>query len=311
MDHEIIPPVDQLLSPMRISLSILLAVIIVACSTSCSETSVEPYELRIAQLTAERDSIARQAQQTSTEHQELMSYITGIESALDSISQGEQLLTARPSMGEKALTRTQIRDRIKLFGDLIKRQKDYIKTLEDSLRNNRSGASHLLTTITTLRQQLENKDRELAKLRAALNDQRFTVTQLQQTVTALNEDYNNLEEKNERLQTAMVTQNATINRGYILVADKKKLKELGILNGGGFLKKKTIDYSAFKEDAFEAVDMRTFKSYDIKSKKAKLLTPAPANSYKLEKVSKDNWQLTILSPADFWNISTFAVIQTD
>ena len=221
------------------------------------------------------------------------------------------MLTLRPGPGEKPLTRGEIRERVKNFGELLNRQKEYIKMLEDSLRNNHSGASHLLSTITTLRQQLENKNRELAKLQIALKNERTTVAQLQETVNALNEDYNNLEEKNEHLQNAMVVQNESVNRGYVLVADKKKLQQIGILSGGGFLKKKSIDYSAFKEDLFEPVDMRKFTSCDITGKKAKLLTPAPAGSYRLEKIGNTQWKLVVTSTADFWSISTFVVIQTD
>lgn len=290
----------------RYSFTILLLGLMVSC-----QDNSEAYEKRISELIQERDSIAENARQNDAEHQELMSYITGIESALDSISQEEKMLTMKPGIGEKPLTRMEIRERVRNFGKLLQRQREYIKILEDSLRNSRSGAAHLLSTISTLRQQLDAKDKELAKLQSALRNERATVSQLQETVSSLSEEFDKLEDQNTELQKAMLIQNEVVNTGYVLVDNKKKLEQLGILSGGGFLKKKSIDYSAFKESVFQSIDMRTFSGMDIIGKKVKLLTPAPPKSYRLEKIEKNKWKLIIVSPADFWSVSTFMVIQTD
>ena len=255
-----------------------LAVSMLSCSNNAE------YENRIAALTHERDSISAMANASKAEYEEVYRYITGIENALDSIATEEKILTLGKAEGDRPFTRMELKERVQKFGLLLQRQREYIRSLEDSLRNTDGTASHLLGMITTPRQQLDAKDSELVRLRSALQNERKSVAQLQESFGALAETNQHLEVKNSQLEQAMVMQNEAANIGYVLIKSKKELEKLGILSGG-FLKKTKINYSAFNSEAFRQVDIRSFTNFTIDSKKAKLITPAPAGSYKLEKTA--------------------------
>lgn len=294
----------------HIILQMLALAAIVSALWGCTDT--RGYEARISELTRERDSIAAGAQSERHEHEELMSYIKGVELALDSIAREEHMLSIGKGEGDRPFTRVEMKERVVAFGELLARQRAYIAALEDSLsRKNGGSATHLLTTISTLRKQLDAKDEELARLRTALRNEKTSAAQMQEIIGVISESNSRMAAENEELTHALVAQNEAANVGYTLVARKAELEKLGILTGGGFLKKKKLDYGAFREDAFKTVDIRTFEGTTIKGKKAQLLTPAPSGSYSLQKTGKDEWTLRVLSPADFWSVSAYMVIQTD
>ena len=287
--------------------TILMMGVCLLASVSCNDKSQN--DAQIVELTRERDSIATLADNLNQEHQELIGYIQEIEKAIDSVAYEEKILIIGKDEDNRPLSPKQMRERVKAFGKLIQRQRQYIKNLEDSLANKSGSPAHLLSIITSLRTQLEAKNSELDKLRVALKNEKATTAQMQQIIGSMDQTNKLMASENAQLTSALVAQNEAANIGYKLIATKSELEKLGILSGGGFLKKKKLDYSAFNQDNFESVDIRYYDSHVIKAKKVKMLTSAPKNSYTLTKISNDEWQLKILSPADFWSISNFMIIQ--
>lgn len=273
---------------------------------SCSHNK---YADENERLRAQCDSLSNLASQSGEEYQDIMQYITTLEVSMDSIAECESMLTITSE--EKNLTREKLRERVNTFGNVLRRQKEKISVLEDSLKSARGASSHLLSIVTSLRAQLDAKDRELAELTANLNNSKKTISELQTSFKRVAEANTELSQKNEVLETVVETQNNAINTGYILIATKKELREQGILEKAKFLKKSNVIYSSFNSADFKTVDIRTFSGTTIYGKKPKLLTAAPSSSYTIEKINKNEWEFRILSPADFWSISNYLVIQTD
>ena len=90
---------------------------------------------------------------------------------------------------------------------------------------------------------------------------------------------------------------------------KKELKELGLLTGG-FLKKTKVDFSKIDKSLFKSVDIRETEKIDIPAKNATVMTPQPSDSYRIDKVYKNN-VLTITNPEKFWGVSDFVIIEID
>lgn len=279
-------------------------------TAGCSNNSSEQYQQQIAKLQQEKDSIAEIAEIVTNDYNEIFGYISTLETAMDSIAECELILN-RSINREGGLTRAQIRENILNFGAILQRQRDYIKALEDSLNLSHGSASHLLTIVTTLRQQLDKKESELNRLKASLNDSRRSVNELQRSLAVISEKNNQLEEKANILENAVKEQSAAINIGYLLIAPKKELQEKGILTKGNLLKKSKVDYSAFNDKYFKEIDIRNFKTYIFSAKKPKLITPAPISSYTISRINAYEWQIDISSVADFWSVSNYLVIQTD
>ena len=114
----------------------------------------------------------------------------------------------------------------------------------------------------------------------------------------------------DSLQTLVEKQDSILNVCYILVGTRIELKELGIISGGPF-RKMEVDPSALDERHFTSVDMRQVTEIPIPfSKKARLLLPAPADSYHFERGDTGNiTTLVIDNPTRFWSLSRYQVIQ--
>lgn len=291
---------------LRIIHLLLTASVIIIVASCTNRTS---YEAKILELTHERDSLNERADSTEKEYNTLISYLSKVETALDSIAQEENMLSIKN--GEIQLSRMELKERVYNFGLLLQRQRAYIQSIEDSLRTTKGSTTHLLTMITTLRQQLDSKEQEIKQIKLALQSERRSVADLQKSLNTLSQSKTQLEMQNQQLEQVMQTQNKAINIGYILIASKKELESLRILTKGGLFKKQKLNYSAFKEDIFNEIDMRNLSPINITGKNAKILTPIPKESYTMNKTSKDQWILKIISPADFWSVSNYLVIQTD
>ena len=67
----------------------------------------------------------------------------------------------------------------------------------------------------------------------------------------------------------------------------------------------------FEMNYFTTGDKRTLNSIDLHSRKAKVLTNQPADSYTITDAPNGNKVLKIQNPARFWSVSNYLVIQVD
>ncbi len=108
-------------------------------------------------------------------------------------------------------------------------------------------------------------------------------------------------------EEVLVQQDALLNEGYVKIGSKAELKAAGLLTGG-FLKKNKVDMSSIDKSLFQKVDIRHVTEIPIPSKKPKLLSPAPADSYHFE-TDGGSSTLVITNPTRFWSVSNFLIIQ--
>ena len=74
--------------------------------------------------------------------------------------------------------------------------------------------------------------------------------------------------------------------------------------------KKGLDFTKIDKSLFRAVDIRDVEKIDIPAEKAKVMTPQPENSYRIDKIGKNN-VLSIINPEKFWGVSNFVIIEID
>ena len=163
------------------------------------------------------------------------------------------------------------------------------------------------TILASLKQQLAQKDEEIAMLRKQVDDQSVDISNLKQ-------NFENLQQRNEMQaglivsqQETIISQDASLHTAYIKIGTKKELKEAGLLTGG-FLKKTKVDFTKIDKSLFKAVDIREVEKIDIPARKAELMTPQPKDSYRIDKVNNNN-VLSIINPEKFWGVSDFVIIQ--
>ena len=277
----------------------LVAATIIVMATSCNGGS--------ASMKEQLDSLQTAYEQRDAEYNELNDYLGVIATGLDSISLQEgQLLKNDES---PTLNREQIKKNLDAYKQTLENQRQRIAVMEKKLQTNQKYSAHLRSIIATMKQQLAQKDEEIANLRKLVDDKNTDIAKLKENVA-------NLRQHNE-MQAGLIasqaetisSQDASMHTAYIKIGTKKELKELGLLTGG-FLKKTKVDFTKIDKSLFKAVDIRNADKIDIPAKKAKVMTPQPEDSYRIDQVHK-SLVLSVINPDRFWGVSDFVIIQID
>lgn len=270
---------------------------------SCGESGKEKSQRKII------DSLELVNSQGRMDYADLQEYLSVIAEGLDSISIEEHELLANNTTGEnRGLNRQRMKQNLNHVREILARHRDRIVELEKQLENSEGDAKNLRIILTSLRLQLETKDRELAQLKADLEDNRKSIAMLTTQVQQISEEKEAQAQTIIDQQETINRQTETINRGYVKIASKKELNDSGLLTGG-FLKKKKLDYSKMDLSLFQTVDIRTFKSVNL-PKKSKIISSVPSGSYSIENTPNGD-VLQITDPDKFWSVSNILIIQTN
>ena len=253
------------------------------------------------------DSLQTAYEQRNADYNELNEFLGVIATGMDSIALQEgQLLKNDES---PALNREQIKKNLEAYKQTLDNQRQQIDILDKKLKTNQKYSTHLRSIIATMKQQLAQKDEEIANLRKMVDDKNVDINRLKENVTTL-------QQRNEMQaglivsqQETIIEQDAKIKTAYLKIATKKELKEQGLLTQK-FLGKAKVDYAKLDKSLFKAIDKSETTKIEIPAKEAKLMTPQPSDSYRIDKVYKNN-VLTITNPEKFWGVSDFVIIQID
>ena len=272
---------------------------------SCKNNSIDA-----TSLLEERDSLINISCKQEEELNMLTSVMNSIYTTVDSITQQEKYIyiAKENNVRNKKL----LMEQLTFLGELLERQRNVIKQLSDSLVNDSlnmiPSKKKLLSIISFLEAQLEEKDITINNLRREISRNNTNITQLKKTVVNLETNISDLTEKNEAQLKALEVQNEMLNMGYFIVGTKNELKEAGIIKTNLFNIKLDIDPSQI--DKFTAVDLRNFNEITIKSKKIKVLSQMPKSSYEIKNNNDNTSTLVIINTDEFWHFSNYLVIQS-
>lgn len=264
----------------------------------------------------ERDSLIQENQANKEELAELNSIISTVSAGLDSISIQEGILYSGKTRDGVALNRNQIIANINSMAEILKRQREKIQSLQDSLavrsaNPNKSSQSieKLQNVIAFLNKQLAEKDNEIQSLRRDVNSKNRDITQLRSSLSDMRTRAEKAENRTQVVTEALAKQDEMINECYIKIGTKKQLVASGLLKGG-FLQKKKVNYEGVDKSKFNPVDIRKFREITLKSSNPKILTPQPSNrSFHFEENGDGTCTLVISNPTLFWSVSNYLIIQ--
>ncbi|WP_337486360.1 Cbp1 family collagen-binding glycoprotein adhesin [Prevotella sp.] len=264
----------------------------------------------------ERDSLIIENQANKEELAELNSIISTVSAGLDSIAIQEGILYSGKTRDGVALNRNQIIANINSMAEILKRQREKIQSLQDSLamrsaNPNKSSQSieKLQNVIAFLNKQLAEKDNEIQSLRRDVNSKNKDINQLRTSLSDMRNRAEKAEDRTQVVTQALAKQDEIINECYIKIGTKKQLVASGLLKGG-FLQKKKVNYEDVDKSKFNAVDIRKFREVTLKSNNPKILTPQPSNnSFHFEENGDGTCTLVITNPTQFWSVSNFLIIQ--
>ena len=115
-----------------------------------------------------------------------------------------------------------------------------------------------------------------------MEEKDIKIKELDELVESLNSTRDSLNNLADQQIAAIKAQDEELNSAWYIIGTKKELKAKGLKEGD--LKKAKINKSIFTK-----VDVRELSELDLGSKKAKLYTSHPENSYSLTKKSDEHY----------------------
>ncbi len=252
---------------------------------------------KAGELAAAADSVLVDAPLENQEVDQMVDIVNAVAGCLDSIQVQEQMIFNLP----EGTPKDQVVARLNAFRDLLSRKQEQINKLTTQNKSNKAALANLQKMVDYLQSQLEEKSAQIVKLQEAVETKDAKISELRYDVNQLSAESDYLKDQNYE-------QDKLLNQAFYIVAEKKELKELGLVEGGG-LSKKRANYANIDQSKFKKVDVRGFEKLVIDSKKPKLITEKPENSYTLTKNDDGTTTLQITDAKAFWSASPYLIIQ--
>lgn len=279
-------------------------VLLAACGDEKKVASTD--DTSVDQLVQTRDSL----QQVIANQDSLLSLINELGDGMEQIKMLENILSSENLQSETPDRRDKIRNDMADIQRTLNERRQRLAELEARLNKSNANNAHLRQAITSLKSQIAAQVTTIESLRKDLASANIYIDQLTQNMDSLNttvantiEEKNVVEQKNEELTNQL-------NTCYYVIGSKSELKAHDIIETG-FLKKTKIMPEDFQRNYFTTADQRSLTSLPLHSKKAKVLTSQPSDSYQIVNDANGMKVLNITNPEKFWSTYKYLVIQVD
>lgn len=261
-------------------------------------------------LQAERDSLHMQAQTLEANYNETIGILNEVEAGFKLIreNEGKMMLDLNKVEGEGASKRQKIAAQLDYIKDILSQNKERIEQLQRLAGQKGKENNALTETIKRMETELEEKTAFIVALQSELGKKNIQIDELTTTVGSLNSDVAELSEMSEQQKTTIKNQDTNINTVWYCVANSKQLKDAQIVTNNGLFKAKTVLDQTFDKSLFTQIDLRTISSIPTNSKKVKVLSSHPKDSYNLVANEDKIISIEITDPSKFWSISKYLVV---
>lgn len=241
----------------------------------------------------------------------LLVLINDVADGMSQIKQMENILSSSGNLSaESPDKRKEIRNDILLIQQALQMRREKLAELEKKLQSSSSNSATLQKSIQTLKRQIDEQESTIEGLRSELTKANIHIERLTANVDSLNTEVANVTAAKTQVEEEAASLTDELNTCYYALGSKKELKEHKLIETG-FLRKTKIMPEDFEQSYFTRGDKRTLLNIDLHSRKAKVLTNQPQDSYQIVEAPNGNKVLKILAPARFWNTSNFLIIEID
>ena len=280
---------------MKKTLTILSVALVAFMLSSCVEKS-KKYQ----QLLAEEDAIVLENNNIEKEYNAALGIISDVENNLSAIRDAEGLMLIK---NENNTQRDQLNSELIQIKEAMAINRARLDSLSEALNNSNKDRSYLRNTIKKLQNQIAEKEQVIASMQEQIAQKDQQIEGLNTQVSNLNNDLQEITAKSDEQSRLIADQIIELNKVYYIGASKKALKEKGILTSKYILRDRV------PTNAFTTVDKREVTEITFDTKKAKVLSSHPVNSYTL--VNKDNQVIMqITNPEQFWSVTKYLVVVT-
>lgn len=258
------------------------------------------------ELIQSRDSLQR----VIADQDSLLSLINELGDGMQQIKTLENILSSENLQSETPDRRDRIRRDMADIQKALNDRRTRLAELEARLNKSNANNANLRQAITSLKSQIAAQVTTIESLRRDLASANIYIDKLTENVDSLNNTVATTMEEKLAVEQENVELTNQINTCYYAIGSKSELKNQKIIETG-FLKKTKILPEDFERGYFTAADMRTLTSLPLHSKKARVLTSQPADSYEIETGADGMKVLIIKNPQEFWSTYKYLVIQID
>ncbi|MBD5270567.1 MAG: hypothetical protein HDS43_08125 [Bacteroides sp.] len=276
------------------------ALLLASCSGN--QKQLDEDSQRIAQLSAEY-------QEANSFNDSLMLLMGDIYTGLDSINQQEGLLY-NIGQGDNVDRRQEVRQNLANIKARLNANRALLDKMEAQLKNSNNQNSVLTKTIAQLKAHIEQQDQKIAQLENDLSSARGQIEQLNTQVAETQEQVKAETAAKEQAQQETVAAENAANTVYYAIGTNKELKKNGLLEKK-FLGATKVLQGDFNSSYFTKGDRRNITSIPTQSKKLKVWSNNPKNSYEITENAQGYKVLKITDPAAFWSLSPYLILQVD
>ncbi|MEM7656038.1 MAG: hypothetical protein AAF399_07915 [Bacteroidota bacterium] len=302
---------------MKHSLFILLSISLLAFG--CNQGKIDKMSSANQQLQAEvqlQDSLLN----------DFMGAFNEFENNLDLIKEKEGMITLESAGAEmRKPGKEEVINDLEAIDELMERNRQLIAELNERVESAEGEKNQFRRMVNRLNKQMKERDAEIGGLKEELVALNYEVELLNRKADTLNlanaqlkeirlAQTSRLEQQRgelDNLQGQLNEQEEVMNTAFVLAASAKELKDKNILTKeGGFLgigatKKLNEDFDA---SAFESINIQETYRIPVESKRAKLLTQHPEDSYVFNEEGNKLESLEITDPERFWKHSKYLVV---
>lgn len=245
------------------------------------------------------------------ERDSLIALFNDISGDMVQIKQIESIVTVPSNLGnENGATSPSLRDDILAIRQLLQERRQRLEELEQKLTRQSGENVQLTQMISNLRAQIGQNESTINLLTEQLSIANTTISELNTKVDSLNVSVADMTAQKDAYAQQTQDLTAEINKCYYAIGSNSELKSHRIIEKK-FLGKTKIMQGDYEMSYFTTADKRNLTKIPLYSKKAKVWTSQPQDSYSITQDADGNKTLNITDPAKFWATSNFLVIQTD
>lgn len=244
------------------------------------------------------------------ERDSLIALFNDISGDMIQLKQVEQVVSVPGNLSGDCPQTPQLRDDIAAIRQTLEDRRQRLAELESKLKSSSTQNKNLLAMIDNLKAQMEQNEATIASLTSQLEAANRTIAGLNTQVDSLNNSVAAVSAEKAAADARNQVLTDDLNRCFYVLGSKSELKDHKIIETG-FLRKTKIMQGDYETSYFTKADRRTLTQIPLYSKKAKVLTNQPADSYTISTDSKGLKTLEITNPGRFWGASNYLVVQTD
>ena len=258
-------------------------------------------------LQARLDSVQTVSHVQAEEIESLLAGINEITAGMQALREAEQLLVLESSSDQQGSARSKIaalKSDLNTISGAIASYKEQIAKLEASSKRQSAEFRKL---IANLKADVAQKEARINDLSAQLAEREKELGVKNEELVSLNKDLSSLRQETTSQKATISAQDLNIHQGHYILGNKRSLKEKNVIVRNGIFSPLAVSSKATGAH-FTDVDVREVKSIPLNSKKAKVLSLHPADSYTLTADTNKELNLVITDAASFWKQTRYLVV---